>query len=274
MIREHITERAHGLDCSHYQEEFILDNTWGQLDFAIAKIGEGYNTPYHNPVTVDMNFEQFLPLWDEGVARLDIRGVYFYQRSGYSWEFQASQVLEALGKLAVKPQFIACDVEKINNSVDKSFLADALRIMDYWKVNSPYTVMLYTNKDVLQNYIQPIGLRYYGQEWLNRLYAYPLWYAQYWILYSPDKQPGLPTFKPDWKLWQYTDKGDSYQVIDGVRYRHYGSPDLNVFNGTPADMRAWLEIGATPPEPPAPPSNKTITGVRVSYSDGTEINVT
>ena len=164
-MREKITERAHGIDVSHWQGSFVFAETTGQIDFAVAKIGEGYNTPYNRNAD-PADFSEFGPLWEYGCARVPIRGVYFYQRSGYSWKKQADMVLEAIEKLhSAKPHFIACDIEKIRNTVDKSFLADSLRIMDYWK-DAGKIVVNYTNKDVLQNYIQPLGLKYYGQEWL------------------------------------------------------------------------------------------------------------
>ncbi len=236
MEREKITTRAHGIDVSHHQEEYIYDKTWGQVDFAIVKIGMGYNTPYGG-------WDNFNRLWDRGVAQLPIRGIYFYQKSGYSWKKQADLVLEAMQRLSPSPHMLWLDIEKIGNIVDKTMLADSLRILDYWSGGLPeyYTIGDYTNKDVL-NIVQTLGLKNYGQEWLNRFYAYPLWYAQYWWKYSPNKQPAMPPFHSSWKLWQYTDRGDSKKLVDGTYWRHYGSPDLNVFNGPIEDMKKWLKI--------------------------------
>lgn len=242
MIREHITDRAHGIDVSHYQESFILDKTFGQIDFAIAKIGEGYNSPYSSTILGD--FKDFLSLWNDGVAKVGIRGVYFYQRSGFSWEAQATNVLKAIEKLDVKPHMIWCDVEKGGNTISKEFLADTLRIMDFWKKNAPqYTSGLYANKDILQNYVLPLGTKYYGVQWVNSLKSYPLWYAQYYLTgRSPDRQPLTLSSWSNWDLFQYTDTGDSFKIVDGVRMRHYGSPDLNVYNGTVSEMKSWLKI--------------------------------
>ncbi len=255
MEREHITDRAHGIDVSHHQESFILDKTWGQIDFAIAKFGEGYNSPYSAGALGD--FKDFMPLWNEGCARVDIRGLYFYQRSpahGYSWLRQAEEFLEAARKLNVQPHLIACDVEGGNNIIDKSFLADTKRIMDYWKQNSNYTVVLYTNKDTLKNKVIPVGKAAYGIEWLDQLKAYPLWYAQYWFVASPNKQPGTLLEWSDWDIWQYTESGDSKKLVDGTYWRHYGSPDLNVYNGSVLEMKQWLKIDDATTPPPVPPA--------------------
>ena len=251
MIREHITDRAHGIDVSHYQEDYVYAKTWGQVDFAIAKIGEGYNSPYSAKTLGDPS--DFLRIWETGVAQVGIRGVYFYQRSGYSWERQAVNVLEAVEKLPVKPHSLWCDVEKGNNVVDKTMIADMKRIMDYWKTNAlQYTTGLYANKDILQNYILPLGEKKYGKQWIEELKTYPLWYAQYFFTgKSPNKQPlTLPAWS-NWDLWQYSDKGDDRKIIDDTYWRHYGSPDLNVYNGSVEEMKQWLKIGSeTPPPPP------------------------
>ena len=127
MEREHITDRAHGIDVSHHQGQFLFNNTWGQIDFAIAKIGEGYNSPYSTRGLGDP--ADFLRLWDYGCSEAEIRGVYFYQRSGYSWESQANFVLEAIRNLFNKPHMIWCDVEKTRNVIDKTILADTLPLI-------------------------------------------------------------------------------------------------------------------------------------------------
>ena len=261
--REHITDRAHGIDVSHWQDKYIYAKTWGQVDFAIAKLGEGYNTPYSSTSLGD--WTDFNAIWDEGCAKVGIRGVYFYQRSGYSWERQATGILESINKMSVKPHMIWCDIEKGNNIIDKTMLADSLRIMDYWKANSPYLVGSYANKDIWQAYIYDIGLRYYGQAWVDRFVAYPKFYAQYWDVPSPDKQPSLAAcLNGKWDIWQYTDKGDSDEFRDGTLWRRYGSPDLDVFNGTVAEMREWLGITDEPPVEPPPPEIPP-TGENMNY---------
>ncbi len=241
--REHVTDRAHGIDVSHYQTEFIYAKTWGQMDFAIAKIGEGYNVPYsHN---VSGKFDEFNKLWVGGVDQVPIRGLYHYQRGGsYGWERQATAVLEAANKLSPAPHILALDLEHTNNVVNETMIADFRRIAEYWQKNSRYMVMGYWNVDIFQNYLYPLGLKYYGQAYINWLMSLPMWLGQYWYLWSPNKQPGTPRQRQNWDIWQYTQSGDSYGMVNGERWRHYGSPDLNVYNGSVAEMRAWLKIGA------------------------------
>jgi len=270
MEREKITDRAHGIDVSHYQEEFVLDKTWGQIDFAIAKVGEGYNTPYSSKDLGDPT--DFYRIWNEGVAKVPIRGVYFYQRSGYSWEMQARMVLEFLERLDIKPHMIWCDLEKGNNNIDKTILADTLRILDLWSSVAPqYTSGFYANKDIIQNYIIPMGSKYMGLEWIERMKAYPLWYAQYYFTgRSPDKQPLTLSTWGDWDLWQYTDKGDRFEYRDGTKMRHYGSPDLNVYNGSVQEMKNWLKISDKPDVPIEIPDRSKIKRIDVVFNDDTK----
>jgi len=258
MEREKITTRAHGIDISAYQifrgytkeqdRGFDLERTWGQIDFGIVKLGEGYNTPYKTREGSKDGDRDFRLLWD-GVSELDIRGVYFYQRSGYSWQQQADMVLEYLQALDVKPHILSLDVEKINNVLDKSFFADTHRILNYWKKNSPYTVIQYSGNDIINNYLVPIGTRYYGKAWVDEVMAFPQWQAQYWWRYSPDKNPDPYKGYPNWDIWQYTEGGDSFGTGDRKSWRHYGSPDLNVYNGTVEEMKQWLKITDKPAEP-------------------------
>jgi hypothetical protein len=71
---------------------------------------------------------------------------------------------------------------------------------------------------------------------------------------TPDKDPKIPLNRKsgDWTIYQYAS-----EINFAGHAKEYGTPvnsiDLNVFNGTVADMRAWLKLGAPPPPPPPPP---------------------
>jgi len=280
--REVITKRAHGIDISMHQifrgatkaqdRGYRPETTWGQTDWAIAKVGEGFNTPYKTLQGGNDGDRDFRLLWD-GVSQIPIRGVYFYQRSGYSWQRQADLVLEYLRTLNVQPHMLWLDLEKINNTINKEMLADAGRILDYWKANSKMTVGLYANPDVVNNYLVPLGTKYYGKAWVDGVMSYPQWLAQYYLFQrSPDKQPLTYKNYPLWRIWQYTDNGDSY---DANRNRHYGSPDLNVYNGTVEEMKAWLGItnDVVIPDPPVEIDTITIDQVTVKLTSGKEITL-
>jgi GH25 family lysozyme M1 (1,4-beta-N-acetylmuramidase) len=203
----------------------------GQVDFAFIKSSEGS--------WIDPDFRQ---VWNELAAPASIRGLYHYQRSSVSWQQQADNVL------SITPadcQIVALDIEKTNNVLDKTFFADASRMIAYWKAAGK-KVIYYVNQDVYMNYLLPIMQANYPTDlfYLNT----PAWYAQYAFWKpnrDPNNQPKLPNgMTAAWRFWQYNDAGDTYP------YGVFGSPDLDVFNGTLADLSAF--VGAPTPPPPAP----------------------
>jgi GH25 family lysozyme M1 (1,4-beta-N-acetylmuramidase) len=256
MAREVITTRAHGIDISRWQETYIYAQTWGQVDFVIQKMTEGlwWDTDWGK-------------LWDQGTSQVAIRGMYHYQRSGLSWKAQADNILEMVERVSPRLHIIALDVEKINNTLDKTYFTDSMRILDYLSVNSDRKVILYINPDVF-NIAHPLMLKNYGQSGVKWLFDYPMWLAQYWWTPDPNKQPATPKLRGDWDIWQYTDKGD---LKNAQGQRHYGSPDLDVFNGTVEQMRVWANVDAPPPPPP--PATITIEGVTVKLSNDSEVNL-
>ena len=74
----------------------------------------------------------------------------------------------------------------------------------------------------------------YDARWLA---AYPLWIAHY--TKDPAIDPSRPSWWP-WKFYQYTSSG----AVKGI----VGRVDLNVYNGTVEELRAWAGIA----EPPVP----------------------
>lgn len=230
MIREKITNRAHGIDISPWQETYNYSQTFGQVDFAIQKMTEG--------TWWDTNYGK---LWHLGTSQVPIRGMYHYQRSGVSWEAQANNILEMVNRVTPKLHIVALDVEKINNVLDRTYFADSGRILNYLAENCDRKIILYINPDVFDTmYPKYFGL-YDG--WM---FDYDMWLAQYWDIASPDKNPACPKGRKDWKIWQYTDSGDSYKYVDDIRMRRYGSPDLNVFNGSVDEMMRWLNLVDSP----------------------------
>jgi len=144
---------------------------------------------------------------------------------------------------------IALDIEKINNTLNSSYFADSGRILNYLSENSDKKIIMYINPDVW-NIMYP---KFHGM-YDNWMFDYPMWLAQYWWIPSPDKQPACPKTRTDWSIWQYSDKGDSIEIRDGVRMRKYGSPDVNVFNGTVEEMKIWANVGnQNIPEEELPP---------------------
>ncbi len=223
-------------------------------DFVIVKLSEG--------IFVDPKFKF---VYEPLAAPAAVRGLYHYQRSGVSWQLQADNVLK---NTPTDCNVIALDIEKIGNVLDAKFFADSSRILRYIQANSKCKVIYYTGQDVYVNYMLPVMSKWYPQDlWFLE---FPLWVASWPYLKamrSPNNNPSLPrNMRGDWKFLQWTDAGDQPPYI-GV-----GSPDVDVFNGPPSDLLAW--VGAQQPAPipdpvPMPSGSQTIITKQVTISVST-----
>jgi lysozyme len=112
------------------------------------------------------------------------------------------------------------------------------------------TGMLYTNADCINTRLVPVPA------WLQ---AKHLWYAS-WIEPKNGMTPEqyIATYGthpryigqwPTWKLWQYSSHGDG--AAYGVES---GNIDLNYYNGTLDELRAWAGVD-TQPAPVTPPAD-------------------
>jgi lysozyme len=105
--------------------------------------------------------------------------------------------------------------------------------------------MLYTNRATILYRLAPVP---------ERVRKHPLWYAapiqptngmtpeQYIETYTT-RPVVVPTYWPEWKFWQYSWHGDGRAF--GCES---GNVDLNFYNGTLDELRAWA--GVDTPEPP------------------------
>jgi GH25 family lysozyme M1 (1,4-beta-N-acetylmuramidase) len=237
--------RAQGIDISHHDNPFSLSLATQPIDFVIQKLTDGaYNQD-----------TKILYHWF-GVKDVPVRGAYHYQRIDDDWLTQAQKFRDQVQKFDY--QIIAIDVEKINNHPDKKgnlpdrFYGDTRRIIDYLRgVFTSKKVILYTNPDIYDSGFVPAFKRLYGSAGIAWLESCDLWLAQYWNDWKTRQEPRMPTFrKTPWRFWQYTDQGQPNQ---------WGTSswcDLNVFNGTPDDLRAWLAS----PNPPAPTTTNDDAG--------------
>ena len=236
--------RAHGVDLSRWDVAFDPSKATGQIDFAIMKASEG-----------TFRDNKFAEIW-AGVQKVPIRGAYHYLRSGIEWQAQADFFISVVKEYDF--HFYVMDFEGTGNTMGAAFADMARKWISYvtTKTLVPVTtnappqvqagkqVFLYTNPSHYDADLFPYG------DWMK---DYPLWLAQYWNNPSPDKNPGMPKKrKPgDWTIYQYAS-----EINFPGHAKEYGtaanSVDLNVFNGTVADMRAWLKLGAPPPPPPPP----------------------
>lgn len=234
--------RAQGVDVyGRYQGYFRPETATQRIDFAIQKLTEG--------ITIkDLKMDE---IWS-GVKQIGMQGAYHYQRSGVSWRDQANYFLDFASKY--DHHFYADDLEKINNVLNDSFAADMYRIIHHWKEQAPAKkIILYSNKDLFETFIFPRIKALYGGLGLTWLIEnVNIWYAQYWNTPSVDKDPALPTWMKTWRIWQITDKA-LYPLAGADWGMGSKGGDIDVYNGTPDEMRAWLGLASQPAPEPVPP---------------------
>jgi GH25 family lysozyme M1 (1,4-beta-N-acetylmuramidase) len=221
-------ERAQGPDLSHWDVYFRPETATQRIDFVIMKLTEG-------TMFVDAKIQE---IWS-GVKQVPIRGGYHYQRSGMSWALQAEHFLNIASKYDF--HFHALDIENIGNVYNDAFFADTRRIITFWRAQAPkQTSLIYTNWDTYKQLYAAI-VRLYPQDGAAWLASVPFWYA--WPS-SFLNEPILPIQRNAWDLWQWSWVGKKEEWGTGA------AADVNVFNGTPAQMAAWL--GMTPQPDPDP----------------------
>ena len=243
--------RAHGVDYSKYDLQFHPETATGQLNFGVQRISYW--------LTRDELFETLLP----GTLRLPIRGGYHYLASAVSWRDQVNAFVSYTNGLPF--HFFVCDFEGLFNTLSVPFAYDAWRWIQEVQQRTGKKTILYTGRYLYQDWMVPSQGRY-GIDW-NTI---DLWEAESPLF--PNPATGNPT-QPvgrtaPWRLWQYTYK------LDGTKYG-LGRPtagDGNVFNGTVSDMRAWLELGDPPTEPP-PPTGGSMYQCQVKSSATPHVNI-
>lgn len=140
-------------------------------------------------------------------------GAYHYFRFDSPGHLQAYHFLSAVeGKKLDMP--LAVDVEEYGNAegCDAGRVADELRAMADVMAACGRRVMVYTNKQGFERYVEP---------------AFPDSLPWLWIS-SPSGRPA----RGGWTLWQHSHQG----AVEGLR----GPVDLNTYAGTDADFESWL----------------------------------
>jgi GH25 family lysozyme M1 (1,4-beta-N-acetylmuramidase) len=222
-----VTLRAHGLDISKYDLRFLPADATGQLDFVIQRVS------YRK--TRDEAFATLIG----GVLQVPIRAGYHYLNSDTDWRAQADAFCGFVAPYDY--HFFACDFEGTFNILSADFAYQAWQWIHYVQDKTGKPVVLYTSPYLYNDHMIKSQVKY-GINWDT----IPLWTAQWFLIPNPNGSPMIPNGRPSgWKLWQYTAKGNG--PLYGVA--RPTTCDLNVFNGTVADMRSYFKIGDTPPPP-------------------------
>jgi GH25 family lysozyme M1 (1,4-beta-N-acetylmuramidase) len=207
--------RAHGIDISKWQSFYIpVPNPPRPVDFVIQRVSYGMKTD-----------EGLLKL-QPGVLQAPIKGAYHYYSSAVGWQAQCDLLLSLLDPY----DFWAWDVEKAYNVNSDSFIYGVPRALEYLAKHSGKPGVIYTGPSVWVEWLSPVQAE---------LRKFDLWTANYWWNRVASNPKILSTMRPDWRFWQYDDKGGGNQgKLYGVG--SYGL-DLNTYNGTVEQLHAWAK---------------------------------
>jgi len=253
--------RATGIDIyQKYQPNYVHQ---GHHDFIILKVSDG---------SLSKEFER---LYAQSEL-VPLKIAYHYLRSGMEAQRQIDAFLNTMEGYHFDG--VAIDFEKIGNSPSMQFgqiLHDTLLGV---KAETNKRTLLYSSPSIIQEWLFWYGHTTWVREW-------PLWIAQWpyygWndVMYNvpltEEWQPRLPAGTVDWKIWQYSadknKKGPENGIMKKYAWSVAPSVDMDVYNGTPAEMMEWFNV-TQPPTPP-PPSNTfpiDVVGILDSSDDDIE----
>ncbi len=211
-----------GIDVSKWQStiDWAAVKNGGVVTFAITRASHGVNTLDSR---FDFNFKQIL-------AQGLVRGVYQYFEPGQDAIAQADLMLKMINDAGgLKPGDLppVLDLETTSGETPAMVQAQALKWLQHVESKIGRKPMVYT-------------AAYFSQTNIGAaLKNYPVWIANYKYT-TTGACPLMPsTGWSRWTIWQYSDKGS----VPGIS----GNTDMNVFDGTLADLKAFANAGTTPP---------------------------
>lgn len=259
-------KRAFGIDVSYAQKTFNPPDAH-DLDFVALKASQAN--------FADHTFEEYYP----AALKVPVRGAYHYfvtsrvtvkrtvekkekkkkitttetvQIPGFGWQEQVEIFLQQVKDKDF--HFFALDLEsyagthpdtqeKSNNLYTKTDVQGIRHWVDEVHKRTGKKVLLYTRATVFRPFIQPLG-----GEVLKDI--------DFWIARYPNdpstssigtpfdgnalvKIPGVSS----WRFWQYSDRNNGKGASYGAKTK---SIDLNVYNGSVEDLRAWLGLAGQP----------------------------
>lgn len=240
---------AQGVDLSKWNVSY--DPYKKPMDFAIIKASEG--------TTRDPKFVQLLGQ----CAPVPVRGAYHYYRSQVPWEVQAVNFLRAVEEAeaanGVDIHMLALDYEHGSNVLDARTDGELLRMAEWVRGNQGRRVLLYSQYDMLVKEMPKRKAQWH--------YGWPWWVARWWSVNHYESTPNI-TPGCEHAIWQYG--GDFRHPTEGwfvpgyKQGAEYGvrndSIDRNAYNGTLAQMKAWLGLPAEPPKEAPNPSTQPQRG--------------
>ncbi len=201
-----------GIDVSYYQAEI----DWTAVrsaghSFAFIRVSDG--TQFDDP--------RFEGNWAGARAAGLVRGAYQYFRPSEDPVAQANLLLQKMGTLEPGDLPPVLDVEVTEGVSALHVQAKVHKWLETVEAATGRHPMVYTMAGMSGS----VGSTFSG---------YPLWVANWGA-----SCPRMPTSWAHWKFWQTSDKGRVAGIHEKV--------DLDVFNGTMADLQAFIvESGGTP----------------------------
>jgi len=221
-----------GIDVSYWQGNINWDSVaQTNMAFAFIRTGDGY---FEDP--------QFERNWSEARRVGLLRGAYHYFRPNKDIDEQADIMISKLGTLQAGdlPPVIDLEDESMYGSYSRAtVIAKIHQFMDRVEAGTGRRVMIYT-----------------GYYWWNDIIGNdggafadnPLWIAQY--------GPTCPKIPDNWPRWTFFQTASTGRV-SGIS----GNVDLDLFNGTMADLESLAEGGNPGGDPGQQPDDGTLEGV-------------
>ena len=202
-----------GIDVSYYQGTIDWARVKAEgIEFAFIRLSDG-------EVFRDPKFDRN---WAGAKTAGVIRGAYQFFRPAQNVTTQANMMIQAIGTYQPGDLPPVIDVEADGGLAPATVASKVRQWVDLVKAGTGATPIIYTGKYFWRDEVG--GPRTFEQN--------PLWIAQY-----TSKCPDLPAPWARWTFWQYTDRGR----VGGIT----GNVDLNNFNGTSEQLRAFAMAGAT-----------------------------
>ena len=240
--------RALGFDLSSWQISYTPPFI-PVVDFAIQRTSYG--------LIEDTCLQSMQP----GILKAPVKGAFHYLSSAINWKPQADFFIGLMGG---KYDFFGWDAEKGYNAPTGIFINGILPAIEYICKTTGKPGLLYTNPDMWSSWYLPIQ-----QQLINFLartdITVGVWIAHYWNKPNPQAQANYWTVNKltenmpqNWKFWQYEQTNQVQQY--GINAEASGL-DLDVFDGSAADLATWAKQTTPVPGPaPAPVAYKAIPG--------------
>jgi len=219
--------RTFGIDTSHWD---------GKMDWTIAsargvKFGIFKLTDFYKYTPSGFVDTQAANSWQGTRENGILNGAWCWLQPKQDPTLQAKFYLDAWNKYPTDMPPIL-DFEDRNVNTWNDMLWRCMTWLEYVEKATGKVPIIYTSLGYINSFDR-----------LKRsaLQKYPLWLAQYPLIYSDTKQPSIPYPWTSWLMWQYSDK------VEGKFYGgESATVDANVFPGSEADMREYFRV-TTPP---------------------------